>query len=81
MTNPDFPAPMRINGRLFWRRSQIEKYKREIIASATGAPVEESTTLIEEFVPADVIAREFGFTRRTLGRRIVSRNSENTEAA
>jgi hypothetical protein len=79
---PEFPIPIRLRGRLFWRRSELETYKRKLLAFASGGsmtPVEPSPDQIEIFVPSDQVAREFGFGRRTLGRRIAGRSI--TEAA
>ncbi|MDI9846564.1 hypothetical protein QM467_00670 [Rhodoblastus sp. 17X3] len=77
MTNePEFPLPIRMRGRLFWRRSELELYKRRLMAAALGGTVPEIVPdQIETFVPAEQVAREFGFGRRTLGRRIAGRNS------
>jgi hypothetical protein len=82
MTNePDFPLPIRMRGRLFWRRSELETYKRKLLAFASGAtaPSEPFADQIETFVPAEQVAREFGFGRRTLGRRIAG--SSKVESA
>ena len=78
MTNePDFPLPIRMRGRLFWRRSELEHYKHKLMAAAVGGAPEHRTDhdQIEIFVPAEQVAREFGFGRRTLGRRIADRNA------
>ncbi|WP_294532614.1 hypothetical protein [uncultured Rhodoblastus sp.] len=81
MTNePDFPLPIRMRGRLFWRRSELELYKRQLIAAVGGVADPQSLSdQIETFVPAEQVAREFGFGRRTLGRRIAE--SSKVEAA
>ncbi len=73
---PDFPLPIRMRGRLFWRRSELEHYKRKLMAAAVGgdADLQPSHDQIETFVPAEQVAREFGFGRRTLGRRIAERS-------
>lgn len=72
----EFPLPIRMRGRLFWRRSELEHYKRKLMAAAVGGAVSEHSPAdqIETFVPAEQVAREFGFGRRTLGRRIAGRN-------
>lgn len=74
---PDFPPPIRMRGRLFWRRSELEHYKRKIMAAAVGGDAElhPSQEQIETFVPAEQVAREFGIGRRTLGRRIAERSN------
>jgi hypothetical protein len=74
---PEFPLPIRIRGRLFWRRTQLESYKRELLAFATGVPLKPNASpddQIEVFVNSDQVAKEFGFNRRTLGRRIAKRD-------
>ena len=74
---PDFPLPVRRNGRLYWLRSELEAYKRALVRAARGlpAPDDDSPPLsIEEFVPSDRVAAEFGINRRTLGRRIAGRD-------
>jgi hypothetical protein len=76
-SEPNFPLPIRMRGRLFWRRSELEHYKRKLMAAALGGAVAElhsAPDQIETFVPAEQVAREFGFGRRTLGRRIAGRN-------
>lgn len=68
---PEFPAPIRMRGRLFWRRSELESYKRALIAHAIGEPpAENAPPPVESFVTAEQVTKEFGFGRRTLGRRI-----------
>ena len=74
MSDPDinFPQPFRSNGRLYWRRSELKAYKQALIRQATGAtgdpePVRND---VETFVTAEQVTKEFGFGRRTLGRRI-----------
>ncbi|WP_018408516.1 hypothetical protein [Methylocystis rosea] len=68
---PEFPKPIEFNGRKVFARSQVEYYKREIIAASVGGtlPAYEPPE-VEEFVPARVVAQEIGFGRRTLGRRM-----------
>jgi len=70
----EFPQPLRSNGRLYWRRSQLEAYKRDLIREAMGAsgdlPDCPAGDGVETLVPAGQVSREFGFGRRTLGRRI-----------
>jgi hypothetical protein len=69
-----FPQPVRINGRLFWSRSELEIYKQKLIGVERPA-----TTEIEELVPAKTVAQEFGVGRRTLARRLAE-NGQVTEA-
>lgn len=35
---PGFPTPIRINNRLYFRRSELRKYKERLIAEAIVAP-------------------------------------------
>ena len=83
MSNVDleFPKPVRMNNRLYWCRSELEAYKRTLIRHATGATREPEPVRneIETFVTAEQVTKEFGFGRRTLGRRIAGRSV--TEAA
>ena len=75
---PEFPNPIRLRGRLFWRRIELENYKRELISFAAGGTVsrgEATPDTIETLVPSDQVVKEFGFGRRTLGRRIAGRSA------
>jgi hypothetical protein len=63
---PGFLVPVRIKGRLFFRRRDLENYKRALL----GLPPIEGG--IEELVPSGLVCDELGFGRRTLGRRILS---------
>jgi hypothetical protein len=72
---PEFPLPVRRNGRLYWLRSELEVYKRALVRAARGLPDAAAPShSIEEFVPSDQVAKEFGINRRTLGRRIAGRD-------
>ncbi len=67
-----FPLPIRLGGRVVFRRYDVEKFNRASIAAATGEKLPEITPpSIEEFVGADQLARELGISRRTIDRRIV----------
>jgi hypothetical protein len=79
---PEFPTPLDIGGQVFFPRSRLEHYKRQIIARAVGGkePEYEEPT-VEEFVPARVAAKELGFGRRTLGRRIAGLAKNSVPAA
>ncbi len=71
MTEPEFPRPIRMNGRLMFRRYEVERFKMRCIALATGEPfVDTGKPKIETFVPAETLAKELGLSRRTLNRRI-----------
>jgi len=79
-TDTPFPQPFRSNGRLYWRRSELEAYKQALIRQATGAtgdpePVRND---VESFVSAETVTKEFGFGRRTLGRRIASAPAQHS---
>ena len=76
LDKPEIPAPFEMNGRLYFKRSELEAYKKAVFAWATGgqlAPPAESNPPVEEFVSAQQAARELGVGRRTIGRRIVER--------
>ena len=76
---PHFPAPIRQNGRLYFVDRAIENYKREL-AGLPPLPEEPSAKIILR--PASDVAADFGFGRRTLGRRIAKRgDNSSTEAA
>lgn len=64
---PQFPELTRSNGRLYGERGAFENYKR---ALAGLPPLELDPNRKIELVPAKQIAKELGFGRRTLGRRI-----------
>ncbi len=79
MSDLKFPTPLRLHGgRLYWRRSALEAYKRALIRAAGGNVAEPETNPAEPeiFVHADQVAKEFGFGRRTLGRRVAGFDSE-----
>jgi hypothetical protein len=61
-----FPAPVTQNGRLYFWRSQLERHKRKL----AGLPLDNGPKTPDVLVPAAQAAAEFGFGRRTLGRRI-----------
>jgi hypothetical protein len=67
-----------MNGRLYWRRSELEFYKRAIIRQVTGASADAGPVRndVETFVTAEQVTKEFGFGRRTLGRRIAGHSPE-----
>ena len=69
-TSPDFPAPYRRNGRLFWDRHEIEAYKRSLMGLA---PVDRDPQAPIAFVSARQLDAEFPFGRRTLGRLVKGR--------
>ncbi|GLI93676.1 hypothetical protein [Methylocystis echinoides] len=66
---PQFPKPLRHRGKIVFLRSDLEKYKRELIAQATGGKIDAPrATDAETFVLANDAAHELGISRRTLGR-------------
>jgi hypothetical protein len=71
---PTFPKPTRECGRLYWSRAELEQYKRALLCARSGAdtaPIDAPAEgAVVELVPASQVAKEFGFGRRTLGRRI-----------
>ena len=72
----EFPTPRKLNGRLYWDRFDIENHKRTLIGLPT---IERNHSTPIELVPAAQVTAEFGFGRRTLGRRIADRST--SEAA
>ena len=65
-----FPAPIRQNGRLYFFRSHLEEHKRQLAGLPTAPFVGP-----DQLVPAPEVGREFGWGRRTLGRRIAGRET------
>jgi hypothetical protein len=77
--DPEFPEPIRRNGRLFFVDRQVENYKRAL-AGLPLLPDDPNAPI--KFRPAASVAADFGFGRRTLGRRIAKRSDEaNGKAA
>ncbi len=70
-----FPQPIRQNGRLYFRRDEIENHKLAL----AGLPPRPEGEIIK-LVPAAKVAAEFGFHRRTLGRRLVGAERSLSEA-
>ncbi|WP_159727585.1 hypothetical protein [Methylosinus sp. Ce-a6] len=77
-TLPEFPTPIRLRGRLFFRRHDLERYKRALlVAHGLVKPDEPMPDLgREELVNAGDAAKELGFGRRTIGRRIAGKQTE-----
>jgi hypothetical protein len=67
MSEPIFPNPINRNKRLYFVRHEVENYKRALLGMTGQEP-----TAVIEWVPAGQVAKEFGFGRRTLGRRIAA---------
>ena len=70
-----FPPPRRVNGRLYWTRAQIEDHKAKLM----GLPAPERGSAPIELVTAAQVTKEFSFTRRTLGRRLVEKTPTASE--
>jgi hypothetical protein len=69
--NIELPDSFPINGRRYFKRSDIEHLKRCLIARAQGLPEPPySPPNVEEFVNASTVARELGVAPRTMARRI-----------
>jgi hypothetical protein len=68
--------PVNVNGRVYFERQKLERYKRALLSQALGTvatePAKEVEPAIVELVPAARAARELGVHRRTLGRRIAA---------
>ncbi len=63
-TSSDFPAPIRLNGRLVWDRFEIENHKRRLLGLP---PLERDPQAPIVFVAAKQLVTELPFGRRTLG--------------
>lgn len=79
---PDFPQPIRLRGRLFFRRADLESYKRRLFVAHGLVRADEPfhDPEIEELVNAEQAAKELGFGRRTIGRRIADKKIEEGAA-
>lgn len=64
---PEFPTPVRMGGRLFFDRHEVENHKRTLMRLA---PVERDQSAPITFVSAPQLSDELQIDRRTLGRRI-----------
>jgi hypothetical protein len=76
-STPEFPAPFRRNGRLFWPRHEIENYKRGLIGLAPLAPDPQAPII---FVTAKQLTAELPFGRRQIGRLVKGREQHVEEA-
>ena len=69
----DFPTPVRIKGRLYFASSALETYKRKLLAEAFGCePEPVASSAPETLIPAPQVAKQFGVSRRTIGRRLAN---------
>ena len=75
--SPNFPLPVRQRGHLYFWRSDLEGYKS---ALAGLPPKELDDNEIDVLVPAAKVAIEFGFCRRTLGRRVLEAEAAKSGA-
>jgi hypothetical protein len=70
-STPRIPLPFRVNGRLYLRRSQLDRYKAELQAHALGVrPIYSPPVEPDPFIPLKAVETELGIGRRTIGRRI-----------
>ena len=67
---PEFPTPIRMGGRLFFDRHEVENHKRKLMRLT---PLERDTSVPIAFVTAQQISDELQIDRRTLGRRVRGR--------
>jgi hypothetical protein len=66
-----FPNVVFLNGRGYVLRSDLNRYKAELLASALGVPsVEPPLVEPDPLVPLKVVSAELGVGCRTIGRRI-----------
>lgn len=69
--NLDLPPSFEMNGRRFFKRSEIEHLKESLVARALVRPTPEyKKPEAESFVNATQVARELGIARRTFARRL-----------
>jgi len=78
MCQHEFPTPTRLGGRLYWNRADLENFKRALLGLPQIAANESARI---ELVPASQVTSEFGFGRRTLGRRVANRAGETGSSA
>jgi hypothetical protein len=75
-----FPDVLWQNGRGYILRSELDRYKTDLIAAALGvAPVYSPRVNPDPLVPLKAVSEELGVGRRTIGRRIAE--SRSPEAA
>jgi hypothetical protein len=67
----ELPVSFQLNGRRFFKRSEIEHLKETLISRALGRSAPEYVKPeTESFVNATQVARELGIARRTFARRV-----------
>ena len=70
LSEPHFPSPARIGGRLRFDAFEVERFKREL----AGLPLlERDLSQPIRFLDASDVCRDLGVDRRTLGRRVRGR--------
>ncbi len=74
---PKFPMPRRWNGRVFFVRSEVERFKRRLICGVCGGggPQEPVFDGPEELLSKKELARELGVSTRTVDRRLTEKAS------
>lgn len=77
MNEAEFPAPIRLNGRIFFDDHELENYKRRLLG-LPELPRDPSAKI--KLRPAAAVAAELGICRRTVGRRIAGRAVESDAA-
>ena len=74
---PEFSPAITMNGRLYFDRHLLENYKRALLG-LSPLPRDEQAPI--KLVPSAQVTEEFGFGRRTLGRRIAGSRAALVEA-
>jgi hypothetical protein len=68
---PSWPNMVRINGRWYVTRNDLNAYKSKLMASALGVdPVAPPADDRNPLVPLKIVAAELGVGRRTIGTRM-----------
>lgn len=68
--NTEFPAPIRMGGKLLWEQFEIENFKRALIGLE---PLERDETKSIVFMTAKQISAELPYQRRALGKMVEGR--------
>ena len=70
-TLPSWPPMVRINGRWYVMRNDLNAYKARLLAAALGVePVAPQADDHNPLIPLKQVAAEFGVGRRTIGTRM-----------
>jgi len=81
--SPPFPVVVRINGRGYIWRSELEAYKEALVRYAFGGQPEQPPQPRPEgdsLVPLRVVSGELGICRRSVGRRIAQTAAGSSES-